>query len=82
MILIDSIGHMVSTESEAELHKFADELGMRKRWYQDQDLLLRHPHYDLTTKQMIKKALRLGTEQVSTQELIQRAWWRGHDSSR
>jgi len=76
MILVDFAGHMVSTKSEAELFEFAEKLGMRKRWYQDKGPLLKYPHYDLTTGRMIEKAIKLGAEQVSPQELIRRAWWR------
>lgn len=76
MILVDFIGHMVSTENEEQLHKFARELGMRRGWYQDGGGLLRHPHYDLITSHMIDKALGMGAVQVSPAELVRRAWWR------
>ena len=76
MILVDYIGHLVSTESEEELHKFADELGLRRGHYQDSGGLLKHPHYDLTTGRMIDKARRFGAEYVTPQDLIRRAWWR------
>jgi len=76
MILVDFIGHMVSTESEEELHRFAGEkLNMKRSWYQESHSLLKHPHYDLTSTLMIDKALRMGAEQVSPAELIRRAWW-------
>ena len=75
MILVDFIGHMVSTESEEELRKFADGLGMQRGWYQNEGTLLKHPHYDLTSGRMIDKALRLGAEQVSPARLIREAWW-------
>lgn len=75
MIIVDFAGHMVSTENEEELHDFADGLGMRRSWYQDEGPLLKHPHYDLTTGQMIDKALKQGAEQVTPQGLIRRAWW-------
>ena len=76
MILVDFIGHMVSTENEEQLHKFARELGMKKGWYQDGGNLLRRPHYGLTTSHMIDKALGMGAVQVSPAELARRAWWR------
>ena len=76
MILVDFIGHMVSTENEEELHEFAAKLDMQRRWFQTKGGLLQHPHYDLTSQHMIRKALQGGAEQVSPQELIRRAWWR------
>ena len=83
MILVDFIGHMVSDKSKKELDEFAEELGMKRSWYQTPskgaDITKRHPcyaeHYDLTTSRMIDKALRLGAEQVSPGELTRRAWW-------
>jgi len=79
MILVDFIGHLVSTESKEELHKFAEELGLRRGHYQDSGHLLKHPHYDLTTKAMIDKARRSGAEWVTPQDLVRRAWWREKD---
>jgi len=78
MILVDFIGHLMSTENEEELHKFAEErLGLRRGWFQMSDASLKHPHYDLTTSRMIDKAIRSGAIQVSPAELIRRAWWKG-----
>ena len=81
MILVDYMGHMVSTKSEEELHEFAEKLSMERGWYQDSGKLLRHPHYDLTTTRMRQKALELGAETVSPAELIRRAWWREKTNS-
>lgn len=75
MILVDFVGHMVATETEQELHDFAERLNMMRRWYQSEGYGLKHPHYDLTTSRMIEKALSLGAEQVSPAELVRRAWW-------
>lgn len=76
MILVDFMGHMVSTKSKEELDKFAiEELGMKESWYQETATTLKHPHYDLTTQAMINKALRLGAEHVTPQGLVRRAWW-------
>lgn len=78
MILIDFAGHMVSTESEEELHTFADKLGMDRKWYQDRDKSLgfNHPHYDVFTPRLVGKAIELGAEEVTPRELVERAWWR------
>jgi len=72
MILIDGLGHMVSDESEQELHEFARKLGLKRRWYQDHP---KHPHYDLTTERARQRALSLGAEKVKATEILKRAWW-------
>ena len=71
MILIDSFGHMVSSDSEDELHTFAHRIGLKRQWYQDNH----HPHYDLTTIRMRHKAMNMGAGDVSIRELINLAWW-------
>jgi len=77
MILVDFIGHLVSTESEKELHDFAlMKLGLDRQWYQDTGKLLKHPHYDLTSRNMIFQAQEHGAEWVTPQDLVRRAWWR------
>lgn len=71
MILVDYIGHMVSTDDEKELHDFARRLGLKRSWYQDKV----RPHYDLTTNGAINRARRRGAELVTPQALVRRAWW-------
>jgi len=75
MILIDKSGHMVSTDNVEELHRFAEWLGLRRSWFQ-LSVNFKRPHYDLTTKRMIKKAISMGAKEVSGRELIERAFWR------
>lgn len=69
MIITDGV-HLVSTESEDELHEFAEKLGLKREWYQKHN---RHPHYDLTTKRAAARALALGAKKVGTLYLIQHA---------
>lgn len=77
MILIDFVGHLVSTESEEELHEFAMmKLGLDRQHYQNSGKLLKHPHYDLTTTLKIDQAKEHGAEWVTPQDLVRRAWWR------
>lgn len=75
MILIDKRGHMVSTDDVKELHSFAEELGLRRGWFQS-SVNFKHPHYDLTTKRMMNKAISMGAKEVSSRELVERAFWR------
>jgi hypothetical protein len=47
--------HLVA-DTLAELHEFADKLGLRREWFQSKS---RYPHYDVTVS-MRDRALRLG----------------------
>lgn len=71
LILIDKTGHMVSTENEKELHKFAEKLKLKRSWYQEG----KHPHYDLSSRK-IYAAIAEGARRVESKELVRRAWWR------
>lgn len=60
--------HMVSDESEEELHSFARLLGLRRSWFQDDEVF---PHYDLIPNKR-HQAIRLGAVSVSARELVRR----------
>ena len=75
MILIDSLGHMISTDSAEELHQFAKKLGLKREWYQTPGHGENHSHYDLTTNRMKDKAKRMGVKKVHPFDIIKRAWW-------
>jgi len=78
MILVDLHGHMVATESEEELHKFAQKIGLKREWFQQPKVkkaLMRHAHYDLTTKKKLGEALDAGAKLEEAKELLKRAWW-------
>jgi hypothetical protein len=72
MLLVDDKGHLVSTVSEDELHNFAECIGLKKEWYQDNN---GHPRYDVTTKRKYQKAIDIGAQPVPTRKLIKYAWW-------
>ena len=76
MILVDYLGHLVSTESEEELHKFAQErLDMSREYYEKNGYMeFKHPFYDLMGQQLILRARVQGAEKVTPQELVERAW--------
>lgn len=67
MILTDGV-HLVSDESLAELHRFADLIGLKRRWFQDG----RRPHYDVTAKWRQEWAEGMGAVHVSSRELVRR----------
>lgn len=68
MILTDGV-HLVSTDGEEELHRFAGRIGLRKKWFQGDN---GHPHYDLTTNRMANKAVDAGAYLTTARELIRR----------
>jgi len=78
MILTDGV-HVVSTESEAELHTFAARVGLRREWYQNTHPRTRqpsrHPHYDILTASKLRRAIQAGAIRVTSQELFRQAWW-------
>lgn len=79
MIITDGI-HLVSTESEEELHSFAAGLGLKREWYhggqkRPQHLKRKRPHYDLTTKRAVKRAVESGAGMVTGRHLLENAWW-------
>jgi menaquinone-dependent protoporphyrinogen IX oxidase len=61
-------GHLVSDTSIEELHTFAENLGMRREWFQCRSI----PHYDLTGERY-DLALAMGAEPVSSRDLVRRA---------
>lgn len=76
VIIFDYFGHMVATESEMELHRFARKLGLKRRWFQKPlKNSKKHSHYDLTTGRKMVQAAKLGAKQVSSKEILIRAWW-------
>jgi hypothetical protein len=60
--------HMVSTESEAELHAFAAKLGLKRSWAQLRPRASA-AHYDLVPSKRAL-AIRLGAKPVSPRELV------------
>ena len=63
MIYLDSMGHLYSDQSIQELYRFAiGRLKLKPEWNHYGRLF---PHFDLTTKKMKRKAIRLGAIEVS-----------------
>lgn len=65
MVLTDGI-HLAADSLE-ELHRFARSIGIRRSWFHQHD---RHPHYDLFTEDMRRKALAAGAQLVSSKEIV------------
>ena len=61
-------GHLVSDASIEELHLFAENLGLRREWFQRRSV----PHYDLTGVRY-DLALAMGARLVSSRELVRSA---------
>lgn len=62
--------HMVSDQSEEELHAFAARIGLRRSWAQLRPQASA-AHYDLTPQRRTM-AVRLGAVEVSSRELVMR----------
>jgi hypothetical protein len=75
MILVDPVRrhpsgewcHMVSDESVEELHAFASEIDLRRRWFQDGT----RPHDDLRPSKR-RLAVAKGAKEVNTRVLVRR----------
>ena len=59
--------HMVSDRSVEELHAFASEIGLRRRWFQDGP----RPHYDLRPSKR-RLAVAKGAKEVNVRVLVRR----------
>jgi hypothetical protein len=59
--------HMVSDRSVEELHAFASEIGLRRRWFQDGP----RPYYDLRPSKR-RLAVAKGAKEVNTRVLVRR----------
>ena len=76
MIITDGI-HLTSTENEQELHVFASKIGLKREWFQchSDHLKRRRPHYDLTTRSAVNRALIAGAKRVTGSYLLRNSWW-------
>jgi Protein of unknown function (DUF4031) len=59
--------HMVSGRSVENLHAFASEIGLRRRWFQDGP----RPHYDLRPSKR-RLAVAKGAKEVNVRVLVRR----------
>lgn len=53
---------------DPELHAFAEQLGLRRRWFQTKS----YPHYDVMGRVKYDQALALGATRVTSKEWITR----------
>lgn len=67
MVYTDSAGNLIADTSD-ELHTFAARLGLRRSWFQNHP---KHPHYDLTTERMRKKAVKFGALLVDRRKIVE-----------
>lgn len=68
-IYCDSIGHLISDSKLEDLHDFASGIGLKRTWFQDKP---NYPHYDLTTNNAIKRAIRAGATHISPKEIVKK----------
>lgn len=62
-----SDGVHLTADSLDELHKFANELNLKRKWFQGTK---KHPHYDLTSDNVALRALLLGAKPVVSREIV------------
>jgi hypothetical protein len=65
MILTDGT-HLVGYPLE-KLHKLAESVGLKRSWYQDHP---KHPHYDILSKDIMKKILLKGAVLATKKQII------------
>ena len=68
--MIYSDGVHLMGDSENELHKFAESVGLKRWWFQREK---RHPHYDIISKKILKRVVNGGVEICSSKELVLKA---------
>jgi hypothetical protein len=58
--------HLIA-DSIYELHRFAQKIRLKREWFQEHPI---HPHYDLTTKRVLERAISKGAIVVTKKELV------------
>lgn len=66
---IDAVWSHLGADSLEEMHEFAQRLGLKRSWFQVSSSGI--PHYDIT-QSMRAKAIKMGAEEVTTQEGFKR----------
>lgn len=67
MVYVDKV-HMVA-DTLTELHAFAEKIGLKRSYFEG--VRKGHPHYDLTNKSIMQKALDNGAEVVSSKKIVE-----------
>ena len=75
MIMLDTLGHLSSTETAQELHDFAGSIGLRRHWYQMPGYGDHHGHYDVMGPNMKHRAISAGAQFVTPEQLLKTSWW-------
>lgn len=65
MIYTDGV-HLISDCNQEELHHFAQKIGLKREWFQDNP---RHPHYDILSNRIRRAAIRSGAKMVDRRQL-------------
>ena len=55
-------------DSLEELHSFAEKIGLKRHFFEG--VRKGHPHYDLTNKAIMSKAIENGAEEVSSKKIL------------
>lgn len=65
-VYLDTMGHL-RADTPDELHAFAQQIGLRREWYQDRPRLW---HYDITTASKQRRAIRAGAVLVDPRFIV------------
>jgi hypothetical protein len=69
MIYTDGV-HLVSDESEEELHEFAQRIGCKRQWFEHSiGINPKHPHYNVWGM-ILKRALQEGAIKCTPREIV------------
>lgn len=60
--------HLFTDGDPQELHELAQEIGLRRSWYQNKGRAERHPHYDVMGARLYMDALKAGAIEVDFRE--------------
>lgn len=63
--------HLATDGNADELHEFAQSIGLRREWFQDD---VRHPHYDVCSPRIRRLAIQRGAVLVSFRELFRKCF--------
>jgi hypothetical protein len=67
--MIYTDGTHLMSDNPIELHVAAESIGLKKKWFQHHP---EHPHYDIMSDRLLKKAIEKGAKLMSTKKMLRR----------
>lgn len=69
-VFIDEQGHLITDGDLTELHAFAKSIGMKPGWFQNKHCKQPHPHYDVFSSGLRRKAIEAGAVEISSRDTV------------